>query len=84
MELVQLGHDLVRGLGPRTMPEECGDVAELAVIGATPRVLDRTGGVSGKIHQLPEGERRPAEIGELPGLVDARGASMVQVGQKRG
>lgn len=56
VEGIEFGDDLGGGFGAGLVPEEGGDVAEVAVEGAASRILDAHRGVAAQAYEIPAGD----------------------------
>ena len=82
VQRIQLTNDLLGGLDAWSVPEERGDVAELAIEGTATRILDSHGGVVFDLEKFPQWGRGSLDFRKFVGCVNAFGATSRQVIQE--
>ncbi len=81
-QILQLGHELGGRLRARPATVQRHDVAELAVVRATPARLHRHGRVGAHVDQVPARPRGQGEVGKAAGLVERLDAVRLHVGHE--
>ena len=83
MQAVQFSDQLFPRLAPRPSPEQRCDVAELAVKGASPAILDIHGGIIPDLYQVPKRDGSVRQVRPLVIAIEMPCPASTQVHQER-